>query len=57
MASTSQIAGAAMLVVPRRWWTRTVVVVAQFMFVVDAFVVNVAIPSIGGWPKATEPCC
>ncbi|MBS0642499.1 MAG: MFS transporter [Proteobacteria bacterium] len=30
----------------RRWWALGVVVAAQFMFVVDAFVVNVAIPSI-----------
>lgn len=30
----------------RRWWVLAVVVAAQFMYVVDAFVVNVAIPSI-----------
>jgi MFS family permease len=30
----------------RRWWVLAIVVSAQFMFVVDAFVVNVAIPSI-----------
>jgi EmrB/QacA subfamily drug resistance transporter len=30
----------------RRWWILVVVVAAQFMFVLDAFVVNVAIPSI-----------
>ncbi len=29
-----------------RWWALGVVVAAQFMFVVDAFIVNVAIPSI-----------
>jgi EmrB/QacA subfamily drug resistance transporter len=29
-----------------RWWALAVVVAAQFMFVVDAFVVNVALPSI-----------
>ena len=29
-----------------RWWALAVVVSAQFMFVVDAFIVNVAIPSI-----------
>jgi MFS family permease len=29
-----------------RWWVLAVVVAAQFMFVVDAFIVNVAIPSI-----------
>src|SRR5579859_887465 len=31
---------------PRRWWVLCVVVLAQFMFVVDAFIVNVAIPAI-----------
>jgi EmrB/QacA subfamily drug resistance transporter len=31
---------------PRRWLVLGVVVAAQFMFVVDAFIVNVAIPSI-----------
>lgn len=30
----------------RRWWVLAIVVAAQFIFVVDAFVVNVAIPSI-----------
>jgi EmrB/QacA subfamily drug resistance transporter len=30
----------------RRWWTLLVVVAGQFMFVVDAFVVNIALPSI-----------
>ena len=30
----------------RRWWVLAVLVAAQFMFVVDAFIVNVAIPSI-----------
>lgn len=30
----------------RRWWVLAVVVAAQFIFVVDAFIVNVAIPSI-----------
>ncbi|MBN8873269.1 MAG: MFS transporter [Rhodospirillales bacterium] len=30
----------------RRWWVLGVMVAAQFMFVVDAFIVNVAIPSI-----------
>ena len=30
----------------RRWWVLAIVVAAQFMFVVDAFVLNVAIPSI-----------
>ena len=31
---------------PRRWLVLTVVVAAQFMYVVDMFIVNVAIPSI-----------
>ncbi len=31
---------------PVRWWALAVVVGAQFMFVVDAFIVNVAVPSI-----------
>ncbi len=31
---------------PRRWWVLAIVVSAQFMFGVDAFVVNVAIPTI-----------
>lgn len=30
----------------RRWWVLATVVAAQFIFVVDAFIVNVAIPSI-----------
>lgn len=30
----------------RRWWVLAVVVAAQFMFVVDTFIVNVALPSI-----------
>lgn len=30
----------------RRWWILAVVIAGQFMFVVDAFIVNVAIPSI-----------
>src|SRR5262249_28876635 len=30
----------------RRWWVLVIVVAAQFIFVVDAFIVNVAIPSI-----------
>ncbi|HZP76711.1 MAG TPA: MFS transporter [Pseudolabrys sp.] len=29
-----------------RWWALAIVVAAQFMFVVDAFIVNVALPSI-----------
>jgi EmrB/QacA subfamily drug resistance transporter len=31
---------------PRRWWALAVLVAGQFMFVADAFIVNVAIPSI-----------
>jgi hypothetical protein len=30
----------------RRWWVLATVVAAQFMFGVDAFIVNVAIPTI-----------
>src|SRR5881394_1490142 len=30
----------------RRWWVLAVVVAAQFMFGVDAFIVNVALPTI-----------
>jgi EmrB/QacA subfamily drug resistance transporter len=37
----------------RRWWVLAIVVAAQFMFVVDAFVVNVAIPSIRADLQAT----
>ena len=37
----------------RRWWVLAIVVAAQFMFVVDAFVVNVAIPSIHAELHAT----
>src|SRR5690242_11204034 len=33
-------------IVANRWWVLAIVVAAQFMFVVDAFVVNVALPSI-----------
>lgn len=33
-------------ILQRRWWVLAITVAAQFMFVVDAFVVNVAIPSI-----------
>jgi MFS family permease len=31
---------------PRRWWVLWTMVAAQFMFVVDAFIVNVALPTI-----------
>ncbi|GGI28973.1 MFS transporter [Bradyrhizobium guangdongense] len=37
----------------RRWWVLAIVVAAQFMFGVDAFVVNVAIPTIAIELKAT----
>ncbi len=36
----------ANLATSRRWWVLAIVVAAQFMFGVDAFVVNVAIPTI-----------
>ena len=39
---------------PRRWLCLAVVVAAQFMFVVDAFIVNVAIPSIRANLTMTE---
>src|SRR4051812_24750374 len=37
----------------RRWWVLAIVVAAQFMFGVDAFVVNVAIPTIAVELRAT----
>ncbi|WP_298244478.1 MFS transporter [uncultured Bradyrhizobium sp.] len=37
----------------RRWWVLAIVVAAQFMFGVDAFIVNVAIPTIASDLKAT----
>ena len=37
----------------RRWWVLAIVVAAQFMFGVDAFVVNVAIPTIATELHAT----
>ncbi|HUN41133.1 MAG TPA: MFS transporter [Acetobacteraceae bacterium] len=37
----------------RRWWVLSILVAAQFMFVVDAFVLNVAIPSIRAELHAT----
>ncbi len=37
----------------RRWWVLAIVVAAQFMFGVDAFVVNVAIPTIAAELKAS----
>jgi MFS family permease len=36
----------SLIIDPRRWQVLAVVVAAQFVFVVDAFIVNVAIPSI-----------
>src|ERR1700730_9796301 len=36
----------ANMVDPRRWWVWWTMVAAQFMFVVDAFIVNVALPTI-----------
>jgi MFS family permease len=33
--------------IERRWWALIVVVMAQFMFGLDAFIVNVALPAIG----------
>lgn len=37
----------------RRWWVLAIVVAAQFMFGVDAFIVNVAIPTIAADLHAT----
>jgi MFS family permease len=37
----------------RRWWVLAIVVAAQFMFGVDAFIVNVAIPTIAVELKAS----
>lgn len=37
----------------RRWWVLAIVVAAQFMFGVDAFIVNVAIPTIAVDLRAT----
>jgi len=34
------------IVTPRRWWALASVAAAQFIAVADAFIVNVAIPSI-----------
>src|SRR6516164_8924994 len=31
---------------PRRWWALAVMVAAQFIYVLDAFIVNVAMPAI-----------
>ena len=37
----------------RRWWVLAIVVAAQFMFGVDAFIVNVAIPTIAAELQAS----
>ena len=39
--------------ISRRWWVLAIVVAAQFMFGVDAFIVNVAIPTIATELHAT----
>jgi MFS family permease len=36
-----------------QWWALAIVVAAQFMFVVDAFIVNVALPTVRGDLHAT----
>src|SRR4051794_2648655 len=46
VSPTQSITGDRSFANRRRWWSLVVVVTAQFMFVVDAFVVNVAVPSI-----------
>jgi MFS family permease len=38
----------------RRWWVLAIVVSAQFMFGVDAFIVNVAIPTIAAELRASS---
>ena len=38
----------------RRWWVLAIVVAAQFMFGVDAFIVNVAIPTIAAELQASS---
>jgi predicted MFS family arabinose efflux permease len=44
----------ANLATSRRWWVLAIVVAAQFMFGVDAFVVNVAIPTIAAELHASQ---
>jgi heme A synthase len=39
----------------RRWWVLATVVAAQFMLGVDAFIVNVAIPTIAAELQAGAP--
>jgi EmrB/QacA subfamily drug resistance transporter len=46
MTCIAAAAAAAPVRTATRWWALGVVLAAQFMFVVDAFIVNVAIPSI-----------
>src|SRR6516165_8205560 len=43
----------ANLATAQRWWVLAIVVAAQFMFGVDAFIVNVAIPTIAAELHAT----
>jgi EmrB/QacA subfamily drug resistance transporter len=43
----------ANLAMSHRWWVLAIVVAAQFMFGVDAFVVNVAIPTIAAELRAS----
>src|SRR6516164_3361972 len=43
----------ANLATAQRWWVLAIVVAAQFMFGVDAFIVNVAIPTIAAELKAS----
>ena len=38
----------------RRWWVLAIVVAAQFMFGIDAFIINVAIPAIAAELKASS---
>ena len=40
-------------VITRRWWVLAIVVAAQFMFGVDAFIVNVALPTIAAELQAS----
>src|SRR5882672_4552513 len=44
----------ANLDISRRWWVLAIVVAAQFMFGVDAFIVNVAIPTIASELQASS---
>jgi len=53
LAGTST-GGVAPSVAVEHWWALAVVVAAQFMFVMDTFIVNVAIPSIRADLRATS---